>query len=52
MLIEFLELYIVMQKNLDQQDNTVRLKFDLDVLVAELAAIVELVEGELATRGI
>ena len=38
-LIEFVgELYIAMKNNLDQYDNTVGLEFDLDLLVAELAA--------------
>ena len=32
------ELYFAMQKNLDQYDNTVGLEFNLDLLVAELAA--------------
>ena len=49
--IEFVgELYIAMQKNLDQNDITVGLKFDLDVLVAELAARGTCL-GEYATRG-
>ena len=34
-----------MQKNFDQYNNIVGLVFDLDLLVAELAARVELVEG-------
>ena len=50
-LIEFVgKLYIAMQKNLDQYDNTVRLEFDLDLLVAELAAR-GTCRGEFATRG-
>ena len=39
-----------MKKNLDQYDNTVGLKFDLDELVDELAAR-GTCRGEFATRG-
>ena len=39
-----------MQKNLDQYDNTVGLEFDLDLLVAELAAR-GTCRGEFATSG-
>ena len=49
-LIEFVELSIAMQKNLDQYDNTVGLEFDLDLLVAELADRGTCRE-EFATRG-
>ena len=39
-----------MQKNLDQYDNTVELEYDLDLLVAELAAR-GTCRGEFAARG-
>ena len=49
-MIEFVgELYFAMLKNLDQYDNTVGLVFDLDLLVAELAAR-GTCRGEFATR--
>ena len=41
-----------MKKNLDQYDNTVGLKDDLDELVDELAAHGGTCRGEFATRGI
>ena len=50
-LIEFVgKFYFAMQKNLDQYDNTVGLDFDLDLLVAELAAR-GTCRGKFATRG-
>ena len=50
-LIEFVgEFFFAMQKNLDQYDNTVGLEFDLDLLVAELAAR-GTCRGEFETRG-
>ena len=49
--LEFVgELNIAIQKNLDQCGNTLGLEFDLDELVAELAAR-GTCRGELATRG-
>ena len=48
--VEFVEeLNIAMKKNLDQYGNTVGLEFDLDELIAKLAARGTCV-GELATR--
>ena len=40
-----------MKKNLDQYDNTVGLKYDLDELVNELAAHGGTCQGEFATHG-
>ena len=48
--LEFAELNIAMQKNLDQYGNTVALEFDLDELVVELAAR-GTCRGEFATQG-
>ena len=50
-MIDFVgKFYIALQKKLDQYDNTVRFEFDLDLLVAELAAR-GTCRGKFATRG-